>query len=1562
MVKMLHQNSSAAGATTSEEGPTVSRTNTGNTLTPNTSSGSGLHNLEASSSTVLGSSGGGATSSTQAGQSSSQSPPQQDWSSASVKAKASLWTRPANELPNGGPAPPAGASAPREASTGSGGRNNIITQETIRGRRYTASTPPRSGLQLAASVDQCGAGPEQGALTSTEPPPQHFNIASTENLQNKDFPTSSRVSVAPPAGASTADGTSSPQQIALEEVNASAAAEVGLQLLQFALESHVGSAHLNSSSESVLSEVEKAELKRKLSDSLLQIDGQPTQKAAHKFKSQHHSAGATSGSAASNLFVNSNNASAISHNGPHGEGPRAQGWRFHSPLRNRRDKSDGFLASRRSNNDPNSGLATSSSQADVDMLRARGGGTRTAGPLHEIELSSTMGQAGGESQADQAEDVTGANNLLLDTQDRCDLLPTCRDYLAKAVDILNRKTPVGRCQLMHKVSEGLSRKHFIPKELDVSEDDLRPESHMPAMTPSSRNRWFQVLNDHPEDFWAPLPIFVRLGAVIPQGEDPTTAIQTVETEILFSADSSAELKTLLRKAMDTAELEQADEQFYPGEELTLKGDEEMMSAALQLDLFQRQRSAPAAAGGTASSSSATSSGASAVQPNSTAAGAAGAVHQAANTTGVAAAVAQQLQLTRNRTRSLPLLAGEQQQTEEQAVTDAANALRRELSIVPMPTSASLLQRFALAGLHQGHGLLRRHFPVRYGALLDRRNFVADGCQYVADHYFLSAAYKRALAQLYPAEGCDDEAERLPRVAGTGESEDSGSQMHNGDFMEQPEEADIEEMISGDVGGPVLGDAVTQTYDRSTSPHTVAPGLSQQRDQSAARAAATADERSLCERFQNLGVSTTRGPHSVNAGTPSDPDHALSDKHVPGLPSFWRETLWCVGFKAFCSLAPALKHPTVTKALQFTSEIPPPPFVLPTKEVGKIITTYKFDYARQKESKDAPEETGQEGTEVVTVEGNGEWIFERSLLYGRTSSGRQQQQTRSSRWSSYSVVVNPEPTDKETMKIAVKSYLNEDPSRKIYLYVHGGAFLGASAANVRLWTYNWAKQSKIVLFAVDYRKPPFNGVTLKDSVADVYEGAWKQYLLKDCGIAPDRIILWGDSAGASLVVWMLARIAKNAAAKEQEEAEQLRLLREQEAAAAIAAGENEQAVDKNAMVVDAGEMLTAEQASAKVGNDQTAASSGPPARLPESAPVFRGGEASDSVLEVESSQQQSHQASAATAGPAPASGRGKRQPGLFVFGKGKKPEEKVAPAAVVLISPWLNIDYIGEHSVVFPGENQVNFEAIAARGLDVFEPSMMTMAASTAQGKTYAQQGQHQQTARGSGSSRPAPMLQDQQEESTAPAQPTGSSATPTTRQESRLSMTSLMANFLASRRGAPAPPNVTPESNRSPDNQHDSHSPRLNRPLRRLGTSETPGPLSPAALSLDSAEELIPHEAELDEEADPILHAGVIAASPVFRHLQLLMQIGGRELLIDDGIDFWRKLRHVNPKNAANYRLEIYDATHAHTPFMLFLDHALAKVALNRATEWLAKLDKEDQDDVGAMAADEDGEQTTRAE
>jgi len=121
---------------------------------------------------------------------------------------------------------------------------------------------------------------------------------------------------------------------------------------------------------------------------------------------------------------------------------------------------------------------------------------------------------------------------------------------------------------------------------------------------------------------------------------------------------------------------------------------------------------------------------------------------------------------------------------------------------------------------------------------------------------------------------------------------------------------------------------------------------------------------------------------------------------------------------------------------------------------------------------------------------------------------------------------------------LRFYLNKDPSRKVYMYIHGGGYLLCNAGTVRPYTYNVVKQAmeggggrgsieskKLIFFVPNYKKPPFECKTLDDSVEELYS-IYTDYLLGTLKIEPSRIVFWSDSAGGGHAALLLNRIVED----------------------------------------------------------------------------------------------------------------------------------------------------------------------------------------------------------------------------------------------------------------------------------------------------------------------------------------------------------------------------------------------------------------------------------------------------
>ena len=87
-----------------------------------------------------------------------------------------------------------------------------------------------------------------------------------------------------------------------------------------------------------------------------------------------------------------------------------------------------------------------------------------------------------------------------------------------------------------------------------------------------------------------------------------------------------------------------------------------------------------------------------------------------------------------------------------------------------------------------------------------------------------------------------------------------------------------------------------------------------------------------------------------------------------------------------------------------------------------------------------------------------------------------------------------------------------------LYIHGGGFVGGSPATHRALTWRLAEQTRVPVYAIDYRLAPEHPfpAALDDCVA-----AYRALL--DRGIAPGAIAVGGDSAGGNLTLALALKL-------------------------------------------------------------------------------------------------------------------------------------------------------------------------------------------------------------------------------------------------------------------------------------------------------------------------------------------------------------------------------------------------------------------------------------------------------
>jgi monoterpene epsilon-lactone hydrolase len=93
----------------------------------------------------------------------------------------------------------------------------------------------------------------------------------------------------------------------------------------------------------------------------------------------------------------------------------------------------------------------------------------------------------------------------------------------------------------------------------------------------------------------------------------------------------------------------------------------------------------------------------------------------------------------------------------------------------------------------------------------------------------------------------------------------------------------------------------------------------------------------------------------------------------------------------------------------------------------------------------------------------------------------------------------------------------DPQSTIY-YLHGGGYIACSPATHRSFTVALSRAAKARVFALDYRLAPEH--RFPAAVEDAVNG----YLwLIENGVAPDRIVIGGDSAGGGLTMAALVAL-------------------------------------------------------------------------------------------------------------------------------------------------------------------------------------------------------------------------------------------------------------------------------------------------------------------------------------------------------------------------------------------------------------------------------------------------------
>jgi acetyl esterase/lipase len=97
-------------------------------------------------------------------------------------------------------------------------------------------------------------------------------------------------------------------------------------------------------------------------------------------------------------------------------------------------------------------------------------------------------------------------------------------------------------------------------------------------------------------------------------------------------------------------------------------------------------------------------------------------------------------------------------------------------------------------------------------------------------------------------------------------------------------------------------------------------------------------------------------------------------------------------------------------------------------------------------------------------------------------------------------------------------LPADGTRRIILYMHGGAFLTCGVHSHGRLTTLLSKYADAPVLVMNYRMIPKH--TVGDAVQDCYDGYW---WLREQGYEPDQIVLAGDSAGGYLALALAERL-------------------------------------------------------------------------------------------------------------------------------------------------------------------------------------------------------------------------------------------------------------------------------------------------------------------------------------------------------------------------------------------------------------------------------------------------------
>ena len=97
--------------------------------------------------------------------------------------------------------------------------------------------------------------------------------------------------------------------------------------------------------------------------------------------------------------------------------------------------------------------------------------------------------------------------------------------------------------------------------------------------------------------------------------------------------------------------------------------------------------------------------------------------------------------------------------------------------------------------------------------------------------------------------------------------------------------------------------------------------------------------------------------------------------------------------------------------------------------------------------------------------------------------------------------------------------------RIIVHIHGGGFISMSSRSHQTYTRKWAKETKSVIFSIDYRLAP------EDPFPAAIEDVWQAYYWiitqapKYLNVVPKKVVVTGDSAGGNMTAALTLKCIK-----------------------------------------------------------------------------------------------------------------------------------------------------------------------------------------------------------------------------------------------------------------------------------------------------------------------------------------------------------------------------------------------------------------------------------------------------